>query len=118
MTRRPSLPAFLLGAALWLCGCTAPAIRPAGVDCDQLGLNVRILDGNLAQQRIELDAAVRRRAEHAGNLRLAANDADGARAGQTIAVRSDGNLDELRDRFAARQAALADARALAAGCRR
>jgi hypothetical protein len=119
MAHRLSLAAALVAAPLGLYGCAAPAIEQAGTSCERLGLHVRVLDGQLAQERLVLGAATRQHEQqYASNFPLTDGPLDDARAGHTLRDRQASNLDELQDRLAVHEVALADARTLAAECRR
>ncbi len=119
MTRLLSLAAALVAAPLGLYGCAPAGVEQAGTSCERLGLHVRVLDGQLAQERLVLGAATRRHEQQfASNLPLTDGSPDGARAGQTLRDRQAGDLDELHGRLAVHEAALADARTLAAECER
>jgi len=112
MTRRHAFAAALLAAPLGLCGCAPPAAQQAGTGCERLGLDVRVLDGQLAQDRLVLGAATRQRDQPASSLHLM-NDPP---ADQALRDRRAGDLDTLQGRLAGHEAALADARTLAAQC--
>ncbi len=114
MARLLALAAALLAAPIGLYGCAPPAVQQAETSCERLGLHVRVLDGQLAQERLMLGAAARQRDQPPpGNLHLA----DDPRADQILVDRQANDLDALQGRLAVHEAALADARSLAAQCR-
>jgi hypothetical protein len=76
------------------------------------------LDGQLARERIVLGAATRQHDLHfAHNLHLTDGHVDDPRGDQILRDRQAGDLEQLQSRLAADEAALADARTLAADCR-
>jgi hypothetical protein len=118
MSRLVVLAAILLAAPAVLSGCAPRAAQQAGASCEQLGLHVRVLDGQLAQERLVLGAATRQHdLQPANNLHLTDGHADDPRADQILRDRQAGDLEQLQSRLAVHEAALADARALAADCR-
>jgi hypothetical protein len=119
MTRLLALAALLLAAPAVLSGCAPPAVQQAAASCEQLGLHVRVLDGQLAQERIVLGAVTRQHEiRPAGNLHLTDGHPDDARANQTLRDRQARELEQMQDRLATHEAALAEARRLAADCQR
>ena len=118
MTRLAALAVFLPAPAV-LSGCAAPAIQQAGAQCEELGLHVRVLDGQLAQERIVLGTATRQHEiKTAGNLHLTDAHPDDTHADQTLHDRQARDLQQMQDRVAVDEAAVAEARARAAVCQR
>lgn len=119
MSRLVVLAAILLAAPAVLSGCAPRAAQQAGASCEQLGLHVRVLDGQLAQERLMLGAATRQHdLRPTGNLHLTDNLPDDPPADRTLRDRQARDLEQLQDRLTAHEAALADARTLAADCAR
>jgi hypothetical protein len=116
MSRLVVLVAILLAAPAVLSGCAPRAAQQADARCEQLGLNVRVLDGQLAQERLVLGAATRQHdLRPTGNLYLTDNRPDDP-ANRTLHDRQARDLKQLQDKLAVHEAALADARTLAADC--
>ena len=114
MSRLVVLATILLAAPA---GCSPRAAEQAGASCEQLGLHVRVLDGQLAQERLVIGAATRQHElQPAGNLHLTDNHLDDPPANGTLHDRQTRDLKQLQDELAVHEAALADARTLAAHC--
>jgi hypothetical protein len=119
MSRLVVLVAILLAAPAVLSGCAPRAAQQAEASCEQLGLNVRVLDGQLAQERLVLGAAARQHdLRSTGNLHLTDNHPDDPPANRTLPDRQARDLDRLQESVAAHEAALAYARTLAVDCAR
>ena len=116
MSRLVVLATILLAAPA---GCAPRAAQQAGASCEQLGLHVRVLDGQLAQERLVLGAATRQYdLRPTGNLHLTDNHPDDPAANRTLPDRQARDLDRLQESVAAHEAALAYARTLAVDCAR
>jgi hypothetical protein len=115
MIRLLALAVALLAAPFGLYGC-APHAIPVEASCQSLGLHVRVLDGQLAQERLVLGAAARQNNQPASSLHLATDPPDDPSAAQTRREQA-GDLDAMQSRVADHEAALADARTLAVQCR-
>jgi hypothetical protein len=119
MSRLVVLAAILLATPAVLSGCAPRAAQQAGASCEQLGLNVRVLDGQLAQERLVLGAATRQHdLRPTVNLHLTDNHPDDPPANRTLPDRQARDLDRLQESVAAHEAALAYARTLAVDCAR
>jgi hypothetical protein len=116
MTRLRALAAALLAAPLALYGCAPSPGRQAETSCERLGLNVRVLDGELAQDRLVLGAATRRRDQPASSLHLMSDPPADPGAEQALRDRRTADLDAMQGRLVGHQAALDDARTRAAQC--
>jgi hypothetical protein len=119
MTRWLALAAVLLAAPATLYGCAPPVVQQAGTSCEQLGLQVRVLDGQLAQERIVIGAATRQHdLQPGGNLHLTDDHPGDPRGDRALRDRQAHDLEQMRNRLAVHEAALAEARTRGADCAR
>jgi hypothetical protein len=117
MSRLVVLAAMLLASPAILSGCAPRAAQQADAGCEPRALHVRVLDGRLAEERLMLGAATRQHElQPAGNLHLTDAQPDDARADQALRDRQARDIAHMQDRLATHEAALAEARTLAADC--
>src|SRR6185437_2336935 len=102
MSRLVVLVAILLAAPAVLSGCAPRAAQQAEASCEQLGLNVRVLDGQLGQMEVAGGPKVMLAgcgAEHEALLRD--NHPDDPAANRTLPDRQARDLDRLQESVAA-----------------